>query len=467
MGNRNTQGNGEGADRSTVRFGQRERNELVLPLHRKALLQLQAAETIERYWAATQALIAASAPSSTRWFCVRPIKMATALMLLRETPAARGQARPAGEEDEAAQLKDLFARHPAMLHFRRNLGASLVHLKPEKTEARSEASQDLLRERRWEFGVALAFWKRKRIEGFLLLHRTATEGDFSSTELASLRELQPHLETALGRLISARGHQAQKSSVAGIFRSLPLPLLLCDSKLRIVCESAAGLLARTGWELGDERANAENSSSRRPLPEDLARFCQARIDAWEKAKPAQRIGLEREKCEFEHASASHLRAKVQMIRPKGFPLSRPQLLIRFDLGARVAANDEPLRDGNFEVLSRLTARERELALLIREGHGNERIARELGKSLHTIKAQLGSIYAKLKVRSRSQLAARLNRGLLCLAPWVLDSVFDGVTAALTGGLIIDSAHRVITRRIFRSSDEKKRLDFGALGREED
>ncbi len=431
MEKRANQGERGTAGRPTA-SGKGERNALVLPLHRKALLKLQAAGTIEQYWTAAQALVAASAPCSTRRFCVRPVRMASALMLLRETPAARGRGRRAEDEDEAAQLKDLFARHPAMLHFRRNVRASLVHLKAEATDVPSAASQDLLRERRWKYGVALAFWKRKRIEGFLLLHRSATEGDFSSAELASLRELHPHLETALGRLIAARGHQAQKTCVTSILRSLPLPVLLYDSKLRSVCESAAGLLARAGWELGDGRGKAENPSSGQPLPDDLARFCQARLDIWEKTKPADRARLETEECEFEHASAAHLRAKVQMIRPKGFPLSRPLLLIRFEPGA--AANGEPVGNGKFDALSRLSPRERELALLICEGHGNERIARELGKSLHTIKAQLGSIFAKLQVKSRSQLAARLNRGLLCLAPWLFDSALDGLVAALGGSV---------------------------------
>lgn len=418
------------AERSTATSRKSERNVLVLAMHRKALFKLQAAGTIERYWTAAQALTEASAPCSTRWFCVRPIQMAGALMLLRETAGARGRARPREQEEETAQLRDLFAQHPAMLHFRRNSRASLVHLNPETT-AWSKPARDWLHQRNWKFGVALAFWRRNRIEGFLLLHRTADEDDFSKMELASLRELHPQLQTALIRLIAARKQQAQKTSVAGILRGLPWPLVLCDSRLRIVCESAAGLAARVGWEIGAERARVEKHPSRRPLPHDLARFCHARIDEWEKAQPRQRARLEKEECAFEHASAMPLRAKVRMIRPMAFPLVRPQLLIQFESAAApdTASNGSQRLKGNFDVLSRLSPRERELALLVSEGHGNERIARELGKSLHTVKAQLGSIFAKLQVKSRSQLAARVTRVGMCLLSILSNEIVWGLFGA--------------------------------------
>ena len=100
-----------------------------------------------------------------------------------------------------------------------------------------------------------------------------------------------------------------------------------------------------------------------------------------------------------------------MIRPVGFPLVRPQLLIQFES----ASDGESELGAKFHALSRLSARERELALLVCAGHGNARIATELGKSLHTVKAQLGSIFAKLRIRSRGQLAARLTRA----AVWLL------------------------------------------------
>jgi two-component system, NarL family, nitrate/nitrite response regulator NarL len=55
-------------------------------------------------------------------------------------------------------------------------------------------------------------------------------------------------------------------------------------------------------------------------------------------------------------------------------------------------------------LEALTAREREIALLIGGGYSNKIIAKELGITERTVKAHLGSVFAKIGVRDRLQLA---------------------------------------------------------------
>ncbi len=56
----------------------------------------------------------------------------------------------------------------------------------------------------------------------------------------------------------------------------------------------------------------------------------------------------------------------------------------------------------------LTPSEREIALLIREGCSNAEIARQLKKSLLTIKKQATSVFSKLDVPSRARLIALLR-----------------------------------------------------------
>lgn len=56
----------------------------------------------------------------------------------------------------------------------------------------------------------------------------------------------------------------------------------------------------------------------------------------------------------------------------------------------------------------LSAREREVAVLASSGASNEEIARTLVVSLATVKTHLHRIYAKLGVRSRTQLALLLS-----------------------------------------------------------
>jgi DNA-binding NarL/FixJ family response regulator len=56
----------------------------------------------------------------------------------------------------------------------------------------------------------------------------------------------------------------------------------------------------------------------------------------------------------------------------------------------------------------LTGREREIARHIARGASNKEIARELGITERTVKAHVGAILEKLKVRDRLQIALRVN-----------------------------------------------------------
>jgi DNA-binding NarL/FixJ family response regulator len=60
-------------------------------------------------------------------------------------------------------------------------------------------------------------------------------------------------------------------------------------------------------------------------------------------------------------------------------------------------------------LGRLSPREREVVMGVREGLSTRRIAAEQRRSPLTIKTQLSAIYAKLGLGGRTQVAALLNR----------------------------------------------------------
>jgi DNA-binding NarL/FixJ family response regulator len=80
------------------------------------------------------------------------------------------------------------------------------------------------------------------------------------------------------------------------------------------------------------------------------------------------------------------------------------------LGVRLkapAARDGACGSGRDE----LTGREREIAALVAAGRSNKQVAAELFHSEKTIEHHLSRAYAKLGVRSRSELAAVWARGL--------------------------------------------------------
>ena len=71
------------------------------------------------------------------------------------------------------------------------------------------------------------------------------------------------------------------------------------------------------------------------------------------------------------------------------------------LGHRVR---RPARELVAGPLAPLTAREREIAILVAAGRTNREVAEQLVLSARTIEAHLRNIYAKLGVRSRVELA---------------------------------------------------------------
>ena len=77
------------------------------------------------------------------------------------------------------------------------------------------------------------------------------------------------------------------------------------------------------------------------------------------------------------------------------------------LGHRVR---RPARDATPGTLGPLTAREREIARLVATGHTNREVAEQLVLSAKTIEAHLRNIYAKLGVRSRVELAGKVQDG---------------------------------------------------------
>jgi DNA-binding CsgD family transcriptional regulator len=72
------------------------------------------------------------------------------------------------------------------------------------------------------------------------------------------------------------------------------------------------------------------------------------------------------------------------------------------------ARDEAARVGLHPTTTTLTATEHRIAQLVGSGHSNQETAAELFMSVKTVEANLTRIYRKLSVRSRTELANRMN-----------------------------------------------------------
>jgi DNA-binding NarL/FixJ family response regulator len=84
------------------------------------------------------------------------------------------------------------------------------------------------------------------------------------------------------------------------------------------------------------------------------------------------------------------------VRARTFRLDGQEYLV---MSFRVAPGPLP---------ARLTAAEREVAESVARGASNAQIARERGRSVNTIAKQIASVFRKLRVHSRLELARALS-----------------------------------------------------------
>ncbi|MBX5493272.1 MAG: response regulator transcription factor [Chloroflexi bacterium] len=113
----------------------------------------------------------------------------------------------------------------------------------------------------------------------------------------------------------------------------------------------------------------------------------------------------------EGAPMRALLARLREKLPKGSVLRRyvDTLLAAFDRTGAVP----PLAVGRPRLIEPLSAREREVLLLLARGRSNQEIARELVVAVSTVKTHVHNLYAKLQAADRLEAVMRARElGLL-------------------------------------------------------
>jgi DNA-binding CsgD family transcriptional regulator len=97
------------------------------------------------------------------------------------------------------------------------------------------------------------------------------------------------------------------------------------------------------------------------------------------------------------------------LQPRADRRGPPACFLQLDYRRPRGDRDRPLSPSALSLMSRLTFREREVALRVRDGLTTIEISRELRRSPLTIKTQMAGILRKLDVANRARVAALLNR----------------------------------------------------------
>lgn len=185
--------------------------------------------------------------------------------------------------------------------------------------------------------------------------------------------------------------------VLAMLEDVPVGLLLLDAAGRPLWFNNEAARACAVWNHGERRAAALRARSAFRVPEPLIAAClEFRPDS-PPATPTRVVS--------DNTRGLHARIKLHAVPGETTPAFHIQLDYRRPRGDR----HRPLSPGAVAQLARLTEREREVAMRVREGLSNAEIAAELRRSPLTIKTQLAAIFGKLNVRGRTRVAALLNR----------------------------------------------------------
>ncbi len=182
--------------------------------------------------------------------------------------------------------------------------------------------------------------------------------------------------------------------VLAMLEDVPLGLLLLDAAGRPLWFNDEAARACCVWNHGERHAAALRARSAFRVPDALVAAC---AELQQDAAPAKVVS--------DNSRGLHAR-----IKPHHSPgATAPGFHIQLDYRRPRGDRHRPLSPGAVALLARLTEREREVAMRVREGLRTTEIAAELRRSPLTIKTQLAAIFAKLAVRGRTRVAALLNR----------------------------------------------------------
>lgn len=267
-----------------------------------------------------------------------------------------------------------------------------------RTYERSEIYRDLLLP--YDIPHIMAVWLQRtsRACQAFIVEAGRRHGPFQQDALKKFSAVAPHLIRAARireALVSARRDRDIRME---ILDRLPLGVIFLSETGAVIAASAYAedvLREGNGLRIRQSRLHAEFPENDRRLQDGLFRTCS------QSATPASGATL----AIRQRPPKSGLNVVVVPVTPSPGLTITPQsvaMLIVTDPARAPRARAEVIREA-----LRLTEAESRLATVLFTGASLREAAESLGKSSHTCKTQLKSIYAKTGCRSQAELAKRL------------------------------------------------------------
>lgn len=249
----------------------------------------------------------------------------------------------------------------------------------------------------WREFIHLAFWEGTRLEAVLSIRILTAHAELSDAELAFLADLYPLLDASLQRVRMLESDRMRHKAVEDLLYELPLAAVLVDQTLAPSYMSREAKRLCRRWSADAERSGRLPHAIEVPLRRWMADAAGAAPSPGNRATFAiahpQRPG-------------ETLRVEVSSAPGNSFRHAQHLLILVPDGKAQDAADTLPARA--LPLLQCLSPSERKVAGLVASGLRNDAIAERLCRSRKTIESQISSIFRKLNVANRTQLARLLN-----------------------------------------------------------
>lgn len=362
----------------------------------ESLLRLHAAANLHDLWHALRGLARAPLPSRSQTFELGY--------------EADGIARKVYRHAHPYTPRELSRDHPDRAWLATHPGSPVYRFSDLPAASAGTLAlfhERVMRREGWSRQLAIIAWRGRERQATLSFFRDAAQPDFTPRELKLAEALQPHVETALTRVLAAEAQGFLAGHFSVLLENVPVGLLLLNFELRSLWHNSEAAHACSVWNHGERGATALNPRRAFRVPPPLAKACTDLRAEWLQSGAAARPATLGPRVLSEDALGLH--AKILLRSVGANPLLQPAFHVELDYRRPRGDRNRQLSPGAVALLARLSAREREVAMRIREGLRTTEIATDLKRSPLTIKTQTAAIFAKLGVRSRSRVAALLNR----------------------------------------------------------
>lgn len=375
------------------------------PVLHRPLVELETAPNITAFWSALRQFVATAFPHhhSATLFLDAKEKVPGALTL-----HSQPSRRPADWWRARAQLTPTHSYlndHPGIKLY--NL-ADILPAEP-RARKRSDFFRHVLHAEGFDKLVGLTTWDKGERKSILVLRRAFRQPEFTRSEINLLLDLHPIFDRTLRRIEKQEEERVCRSTLQQFINLLPQGVLLVNAKREVIFANPEAFDACAMWNLGAEAARQMNSRAVFAVPPAFLETYDGLLsEHYAQALAPQPGGMGSHRQRLVHPEQPDLQADLSLVTMDDPLLTRPYLFAQLINRTLLSAPSASAENRQFTVLAKLTPREREVALLVRDGLGNEEIATQLHKSVGTIKNQLQSIFGKLDISSRAKLIALLS-----------------------------------------------------------